>query len=90
MRTHLSWEMTPVLGYVITCGRCWRKGCSFINPSAYPLVESAGLLKGFAVAKYMLGTSVSEFYISFVVAVLITYGLGVAGALAMRRIVVPR
>lgn len=83
----LSWEMTPVLGYLVTRGRCWRGGCSFVIPRAYPLVETVGLVVGaFAAVALLRDYS----FTALIVILLGTWVLGTAAALALHRVVPPR
>ena len=90
-RRDLSWEMTPILGYLATHGRCWRNDCELVVPAAYPLVEIVGALIGILAATVALrATSVPDFLASFFGGFAIAYAIGIAGALVARKIVPPR
>jgi prepilin signal peptidase PulO-like enzyme (type II secretory pathway) len=80
----LTWEMTPVLGYLATRGRCRR--CGFKVPRIYPVVEAAGLVLGvLVVAVGLRFASLLAMGGFFIAAVVLTYGVGTGLALLFRR-----
>jgi prepilin signal peptidase PulO-like enzyme (type II secretory pathway) len=87
----LNWEMTPVLGYLLTHGRCWRRDCDLIIPPAYPLIEIAGALVGIAAAPLVLRAGPDPIVSAFLLAgMAIGYVVAVAGALILHRLAPPR
>jgi peptidase A24-like protein len=88
---HLTWEMTPILGYLATRGRCWRSGCELIVPPTYPFVEIVGVLVGIVAASIALrASSVPAFLVSFIGGFAIAYAVGFVCALILNRIASPR
>lgn len=84
----LSWEMTPVLGYIVTGGRCKR--CDLVVPPAYPLVEIAGVLLGIATATMALRTAPEVILSTWLAGLVIGYAVAVTGAFVLHRIAPPR
>lgn len=83
----LTWETTPVVGYLLTRGRCH---CGLRVPLVYPAVESIGIVGGAAVAIFALRSETVPGILGITaVAFIAAYGVGAVVALILNKAMPP-